>query len=96
MDSIRRQIRWLSFGAEPNLFVRYHPLRPLVHWYYSRRVNAYVRQELDQRVKDFARDGTTLSHSKTIMDLALGDHLEKKANSKKTETVKVDPFFREV
>jgi len=32
MESFRTQIRWFTFGAEPNIVDRYNPIRPLVQW----------------------------------------------------------------
>lgn len=100
VHSIRKIIRWLSFGSEPNLFQRYHPLRPLVHWYHSRIVNAYISKELDKRY-DLHRtreieDANHLMHTKTIMDLALSTYTSQSDNKPTPAAVTMDPFFKRV
>ena len=76
VDGLRMQIRWLTFGADVNPFTRYNPLRPLVHWYNSRRMNNYVSKEIDNR---FARLQASWDHfherGKSIIDLVLTAYL---------------------
>ena len=78
------QIRWLTFGADVNPFTRYNPLRPLVHWYNSRRMNNYVSKEIDSR---FARLQASWDHSnergKSIIDLVLTAYLTERKDSAK-------------
>jgi sterigmatocystin biosynthesis cytochrome P450 monooxygenase len=100
VHSIRIVIRWLSFGSEPNLLQRYHPLRPLVHWYHSRIVNAYISKELDKRY-DLLRTRETeeavdLKHTKTIIDLALSTYTSHSNDKTAPAAANIDPFFKRV
>ena len=65
------QIRWLTFGADINPFVRFNPFRPFVHWYNAQRMNSYVSQELDSRMSNFH----SVDRSKSVMDLALSAYM---------------------
>jgi sterigmatocystin biosynthesis cytochrome P450 monooxygenase len=100
VHSIRKIIRWLSFGAEPNLFQRYHPLRPIVHWYHSKIVNAYLSEDVEERYKLHQKqeneNATDLKQTKTIMDLALSTYTSAFEN-KSTPTIPcMDPFFKRI
>lgn len=71
------QIRWLTFGADVNPFERYNPLRPLVHWYNTRRMNKYVSRELKSRLANYqGNEGIqSAKRTKTVIDLALAAYL---------------------
>lgn len=71
------QIRWLTFGADVNPLERYNPLRPLVHWYNTRRMNKYVSRELNNRLANYQGNESiqTVKRTKTIIDLALAAYL---------------------
>ncbi|KAL9616880.1 MAG: hypothetical protein Q9204_008533, partial [Flavoplaca sp. TL-2023a] len=47
--ALRSQIRWCSFGAEPNPFDYMNPFKPLVHWYNTRIMNKYMTKVLQER-----------------------------------------------
>jgi len=100
VHSIRIIIRWLSFGAEPNLFQRYHPLRPLVHLYHSRIVNAYLSEDLEKRYEMHRQheneDATDLTQTRTIMDLALGTYTSAFGDKSTPATPRMDPFFKRI
>lgn len=100
VHGIRQIIRWLSFGSEPNLFQRYHPLRPLVHWYHSRIVNTYISSELDKRYDlhqaQETENATGLKHTKTIMDLALSTYTSQPESKPTSAAVSIDPFFKRI
>jgi cytochrome P450 len=91
VDSIRKLIRWLSFGVEPNLFIRYHPLRPLAHWYYARIVNRYVSRELDARFS--MRKPESMKSTRTVIDLALSTYQKEQTDS---EARVIDPLFKRI
>ncbi len=100
VHSVRQIIRWLSFGSEPNLFERYHPLRPFVHWYHSRIVNAYISKDLDKRY-DLHRtretgNATDLKPTKTIIDLALSTYTSQPDSKSEPNTASIDPFFKRI
>ena len=73
VSALRRQIPWLSFGAEFNPFDRYNPLRPLVQWYNTRQMDSYISGELEDRFIDpkTTRTPDKLGPSRSIIDLAL-------------------------
>ena len=84
VSALRNQIRWLSFGSfgtEPNLFERYHPLRPIMQWWNDRRMVRYLSQELDLRFKTNrgCSDAAMKKRSKTVIDLALESYLSEQA-----------------
>ena len=64
------QVKWLTFGADVNPFVRYNPIRPLVHWYNLRRMNKYVSREIDSRLAKHQSD-QTFKGNKSVVDLVL-------------------------
>ena len=79
VTSLRTQIRWLSFDAEPNLWHRWHPLRPFVHWYHGRIVNRHIGRALDRRLamhREAAAEGGRVDpkRTRTIIDLALSTY----------------------
>ena len=108
VHSIRQQIRWLSFGAEPNLLDRWHPLRPFIHWYHGRIVNDYISKELDQRFamhREAASEDTDpntksdLKRTRTIIDLALSTYTADNPPASPTDAKPagaIDPFFKQI
>ncbi len=100
VHSIRIIIRWLSFGSEPNLFQRYHPLRRLVHWYHSRIVNAHISKDLDKRYDLHrtreAENATGVKYTKTIVDLALSTYTSQSEDKSTHPATSLDPFFKRI
>ncbi len=47
--ALRNQVRWCTFGLEPNPFDRFNPFRPFVQWYNTRRMNRYIIPLLESR-----------------------------------------------
>ncbi|KAL8721386.1 MAG: hypothetical protein Q9225_001933 [Loekoesia sp. 1 TL-2023] len=76
VDGLRMQVRWLTFGAEVNPFMRYNPIRPLIHWYNTRRMNKYVSRAIESRFS-VLQQMDSLSHGggKSIVDLVLAAYL---------------------
>ena len=94
VSALRRQIPWLSFGAEFNPFDRFNPLRPLVQWYNTRQMDSYISRELEDRFTDpkNMRTSDKLGPSRTIIDLALKAFL---AESNSEDTRKgIDAAFK--
>ncbi len=73
VNALKRQIRWLVFGSKLNPWERWHPFRPLVHWYSTRQINNYLFPELDRQISRF-RDHSS-SPTKSIVSLALQTYL---------------------
>lgn len=72
-SALRRQIPWCSFGAEPNPFDRFNPLRPLVHWYNTRQMNNYLSHELEDRFAnpEFTQKSDQPERGRSVIDLAI-------------------------
>ena len=82
------QIRWLTFGADVNPFVRYNPFRPLIHRYNAWRMDHYLSREFDNRMTDFQHTKPT----KSVMDLALTAYLTE--NVEKNVAGGIDNTFK--
>lgn len=78
------QVKWCTFGADINPFKRYNPVRLLVHWYNSRRMNGFVNKVIDSRFTELVQDGHDGSSQKnnSIIDLVLTTYLSENAASK--------------
>ncbi len=87
--ALRDQIRWCIFGLEPNPLTRFNPFRPIMQWYNTRRMNRYVKRELEDR---YARRSST-STSKSIVDLALKAYTAENATDQTSK--QMDPTFQE-
>lgn len=92
-SALRRQIPWLSFGAEFNPFDRYNPLRPLIQWYNAREMNNYIYHELKNRFQSHknSKELDEPRHGRSIVDLALKSSLAGRASNSTDET---DPSFK--
>ena len=73
VNALKRQIPWLVFGSKINPWERWHPLRPLVHWYSARQIKNYLYAEFDLHVSKFHEHSST--PSKSIVSLALQTYL---------------------
>ncbi|MCJ1281249.1 hypothetical protein MMC26_000567 [Xylographa opegraphella] len=80
VTALRRQIPWLSFGAEINPIKRFNPLRPLVHWYNASQMDRYISLELEDRFSHLQTSGKSylFKESKSIADLTLNTYLADK------------------
>ena len=87
------QIRWLTFGADVDPITRYNPIRPLVHWYNSWRMNNYVSREVDNRVAKLRDRGPqSPKSSRSIIDLVLTTNLSEDAMK---NTIVMDKTFKD-
>lgn len=80
-SALRDQIRWCTFGLEPNPLTHINPIRPLVHWYNGRRMNRYISRELETSYT--ANRGG--SADKSIVGLALKSYLEDESIIKRAQ-----------
>lgn len=87
VNALKRQIRWLVFGSKINPWERWHPFRPLVHWYSTRQMNNYLHAELDRQMSKFQDHSST--PTKSIVSLALQTYLAEDDSRKS-----VDDTFR--
>ena len=69
VEALRSQVRTLTYGANIKPFAAYDPMRPLLQWYNSYRMNSHLSQELDHRFKISQTGEKQLT--KSIIDLAL-------------------------
>lgn len=96
VNAVRKQIRWLTFGADPNLLNRWNPFRPFMNWYFRSIIDRSLGQALDKRFATHnkvreatnAKKGTT----ETIIDLALDKYLENNTGAKLNN--RMDSAFR--
>ncbi|KAI4260323.1 MAG: hypothetical protein L6R42_004100, partial [Xanthoria sp. 1 TBL-2021] len=103
--ALRSQIRWCSFGAEPNPFDYMNPFKPLVHWYNTRIMNKYMTKVLKERyppsspsTKFPTTPSTTTASttspnpkkSKAVIDLA---HTEFQSSTPQNTTPNTNPAF---
>jgi len=74
------QVKWLTFGPDSNPFKRYSPVRPLVYWYNTRRMNGYISQRIDSRFHELQDCGESSTKSnRSILDLVLNAYLSEDA-----------------
>ncbi|KAL8990577.1 MAG: hypothetical protein Q9169_008088 [Polycauliona sp. 2 TL-2023] len=72
VNGLRVQVKWLTFGADINPFTRYNPVRPMVHWYNTRRMNKYITRVIDNRFSELNLEGDEAqTASKSIIDLVI-------------------------
>jgi cytochrome P450 len=87
VDGLRMQVKWLTFGADVNPITRYNPLRPIVHWYNSWRMNDYVARIIDSRFTELqSEEGNLVKGNKSIIDLVLTAYLSENA-ARKSQTM---------
>ncbi|KAI4116566.1 MAG: hypothetical protein LQ338_007689 [Usnochroma carphineum] len=80
VDGLRMQVKWCTFGADTNPFKRYNPARPVIHWYNSQRMNAYVTRVIDSRFAELrSGEDNTEKANKSIIDLVLTAYLSDNA-----------------
>lgn len=80
VNAVRRQVRWLDFGAKVNPFERYNPVRPIMHWYNSRVMNKELSHELELRFSKHQNQGDELT--KSVVDLALQSYIAEEPKEK--------------
>lgn len=66
-------ISWLSYGFENNLWERYHPFRPFVHWYTKRHMNRHLTREFQKwaTVSNEADGAERSKRNQSVIHLAL-------------------------
>ncbi|KAI1815771.1 cytochrome P450 [Poronia punctata] len=80
-DCLRRQVYWTPFGTSFNPIRRYLSPRPIVQWYNSYRMDAYLDIEIDKRFEELARARQEAKRtSRSIISLAMDKYLEDVGN----------------
>jgi cytochrome P450 len=52
VEAFRSQISWTASAVSINPIINLSPLRPFMHRYYTRKMNAYLGKSLDDRFAD--------------------------------------------
>ena len=86
----------MSFGNEANLFERWHPLRPIMTFWYSRKMSTFVSAAMDQRfLNNVCRsESSRTARSKTIVDLALDKYISERKGSE-VDGLTMDATFKD-
>ncbi|KAL8698455.1 MAG: hypothetical protein Q9224_001841 [Gallowayella concinna] len=93
VNGLRMQAKWLTFGADINPFARYNPIRPLVHWYNSSRMNRYITRVIDSRFYELkVQHSETPKASRSVIDLVLTSYLSEHSPK---ELPNMDQTFRD-
>lgn len=83
VSALRRQVTWLSYGGEINLWERWHPARPFMHWYNTRIMNRYIMKELEDRFgMQMLNQSKQKNSSRSIIGLALNTYLSNQDSAK--------------
>jgi cytochrome P450 len=75
VEAFRKQISWTPSPVSTNPFVGLNPLRPFMHRYYARKMNAYIEKVLDNRFAKSAQNASK-SRGKPAIDLALDEYIQ--------------------
>lgn len=89
--SLLSQLRWKLSDQELNPLARWNPVRPVVEWYNSRQMNAYIGKELDKRYESY-RVGLAqedIAPSKSVISLVLQGYLEQARSQKPPPTLDI-------
>ena len=71
--ALRQQLEWCTTGTNVNPFEYINVFRPLVHMYNTRRMNRYLKHELDNLYS--AIQDAKGTRKKSVVDLALASYL---------------------
>jgi cytochrome P450 len=73
VSSFRSQVNWTRPVADLNPFASLNLLRPIMNWYYGRKMDRYIERVLDERFA--SRDGRApKGKRKPVIDLALDQY----------------------
>ena len=95
VTALQRQIKWSTFGIDPNPFEQVNVLRPLVHWYNTRVMNSYLSRQLDMR----SSNSHNVVKGKSMVDLALKSHISNPPSTGKARSATspmIDADFKEL
>lgn len=89
-------ILWLPSGSDLNPFLRWNPLRPFAHWYYTRHMDRYLSREIDSCFavnQEVNENSSSRQKPETIIGLALDKYLEGKTVSETLSNYKAFKGF---
>ena len=75
VEAFRSQISWTASAVSINPIINLSPLRPFMHRYYTRKMNAYLGKVLDDRFAD-SNQKSGNSRRKPAIDLALDEYTQ--------------------
>ncbi|PMD63455.1 cytochrome P450 [Hyaloscypha bicolor E] len=75
VEVFRSQISWTASAVSINPIINLSPLRPFMHRYYTRKMNAYLGKVLDDRFADSNHESGN-SRRKPAIDLALDEYTQ--------------------
>ena len=85
ISALSSQVHWLCFGSEGIPLKLFNPIRPLMNWYNTRRMNRYISRELEEHLCiNQRKDQVEERQKRSIIDLALKSYLNEMPASKKT------------
>ena len=95
LAGFRSQVKWLPTGQDRNPLKIYNPMRPVMYWYNTRRMNRWLSKELDARLSSRIELGQAakLKRSKPVIDLALDTYL---AEQGEKPSAGMDPNFKTI
>lgn len=95
ISALNSQVHWLCFGSEGIPMKLFNPLRPLINWYNTRRMNRYVTREFEEHLYINQNDDENDQSRKrrSVIDLALKSYLDQNPSSK-TTMAGVDENFK--
>ena len=70
----------LSLGTELNLWERWHPIRPFMHWYNTRIMNKYIHRVFEDRFEAYTQH-TNHEKNKSIIDRSIQTYLNDVSNT---------------
>ncbi|PMD12087.1 cytochrome P450 [Hyaloscypha hepaticicola] len=75
VEAFRKQISWTSTTVSTNPFVGLNPLRPFMHRYYARKMDAHAEKVIDKRFANSAQNSSK-SRGKPAIDIALDEYVQ--------------------
>lgn len=80
--ALRSQVNWTTFGTIFNPFKRYLTIRPIMQWYNNRRMDRYIRAEIDQRYKQLVTESAASEPTKSVLSLVLRGYIKENPNAR--------------
>ncbi|OCK83786.1 cytochrome P450 [Lepidopterella palustris CBS 459.81] len=96
VELIRAQIAWLPNSQSLNPFHIWNPLRPIMYWLNTRRLDAYIGKILDDRFSTHSATDSKSRKQKISIDLALETYFkENNHNATGPDNLVMDAEFRQ-
>ncbi|KAH0563425.1 hypothetical protein GP486_002000 [Trichoglossum hirsutum] len=77
VSAFRASARWTKTYSGLNPFANMNPIRPVMAWWYARKMNRYLEKVLVERFASRKQDNSMRKHRrKHVIDLALEEHIK--------------------